>query len=200
MKSRKERGGFPKYLAMVLEELKRGLEPRKLDDRNNKNGIPHDTLYRIIRLLKDSGIIYKGDDGKYYYTWRRGIREFSKENYEIALNHSKQFLIDSVVKGSEIRLSELMKDSPRERIYEKIKVEKLIENKYFIQHLESGYPEIYELYKEWKSLEKSDEKENVYSSLKEKIEFLIKKILHGEPLDGRCDLCPWVIVREVTKK
>jgi len=200
MKSRKERGGFSKYLAVVLEELKRGLEPRKLDDRNNKNGIPHDTLYRIIRLLKDSGIIYKGDDGKYYYTWRRGIREFSKENYEIALNHSKQFLLDSVVKGSEIRLSELMKDPPRERIHEKIKVEKLIENKYFIQHLETGYPEIYELYKKWKSLEESDEKEKAYSLLKERIEFIIEKILHGEPLDGQCDLCPLVIVKEVIKK
>ena len=35
----------------------------------------------------------------------------------------------------------------------------------------------------------SDEKE------KEKIEFLIEKILHGEPLRGYCDLCPLVIVK-----
>ena len=40
-----KREGIRKYLERILEELKNGLEPRKLDKRFSKNGIPHDTLY-----------------------------------------------------------------------------------------------------------------------------------------------------------
>ena len=186
-----KKGGFWEYLPEILEELKDGLEPRKLDKRFNKEGVPHDILYRIIRLFETSGLIYKDVDGRYYYVWRKGIRVFSRDNYRIALNHSKQLLLDSEVEISEARLSNLKS----ERIYRQIKVEKLIENKYFIQHIETGYPEIYELYKNWKNTEKTDEREEAYSLLKDKIRFLIEKIKNGEPLRGYCDLCPMIIVR-----
>jgi len=176
------------YFPCVVREIRKG--PKTVKELMKKCGIPKATAYRMIKALEEAELV-DWERGE-YVKWKSEIREFTPESYEIALNHSKQLLLASEVKVSEVRLSNL----EREKIYKLIKVEKLIENKYFIQHLETGYPEIYELYEEWKN---SDEKEKVYSLLKEKMEFLIEKISHGEPLRGYCDLCPLVIVKEVIR-
>ena len=182
---RKKKRGIREYLPIILKKLKIGLKPKDLDNRFNQDGIPHDTLYEIIKLLDQSEIIYKDDDGRYYYIWKKGIREFSGKNYKIALNHSKRFftqefseklLMECVIQGNSLL---------------KLDDDRLLYDKYFIQHLETGYPEIYEIYRKWLE-NKTDE---VYSELEARINFLLEKILNGEPLRGYCDLCPMVIVK-----
>jgi len=287
-----KKGGIRKYLPVVLEKLKDGLEPKELDkrfrDNRDKSGIPHDTLYEIIKILENSGVIYREEDGKYYFIWRKEIQEFkTKGEYEAKLRHSEQFLKKTLEK-------------------DKIKYwERLISDENFIQHLKTGYPEIYELYMEFRQFEKAIKNEenickklieeelrkfnfevvknideakgkrinytiynllkvyfdrllklgysisisadpsgivkdvtsgyglscdesmareiekivnellkseklrdaynklrelelrkiNVYYNLKSKIEFLMEKIKHGEPLRGYCGLCPHVKIR-----
>ncbi len=115
------------YLEVVLEKLKEGVSWSELDASSGYGDIPKATLSRILNLLKKAEIIYKDEkDGKYYYIWRKGLRVFSKESYRIALDHSKKLL------GSK---------NPRE----------LVENKYFLQHLKSGYPDTYAKYQQWKN-------------------------------------------------
>lgn len=137
--NRRKRGGIRVYLKIILEKLHDGLEPREVDNRMG-GSVPHDTLYTLLRMLKEAGAIYKDEDGKYYYSCRKGIREFSERNYKIALNHSKQILLEA-------------EDAPSESLrgkLEYISYERLIDNEYFLQHLSTGYPEIYKLYQEWK--------------------------------------------------
>jgi len=136
---RRKREGIRAHLKIILEKLHEGLEPKKLDNRMG-GSVPHDTLYTILKILKEAGLIYRDEDGKYYYSYRKGIRAFSEKNYKIALNHSKQILLEA-------------EDAPSESLrgkLEHISYRRLIDNEYFLQHLKTGYPEIYELYQKWK--------------------------------------------------
>ena len=114
-----------------------------MDKRFSKNGIPHDTLYDIIRLLERVGIIYKNeDDGKYYYIWTRYFQYFENwHEYQIKLKHSEN-LINEVEKR--------IKRSPGEAYgtTEIVRERHLSLNNDFVDHLKTGYPKIYELYED----------------------------------------------------
>ncbi|MCD6502876.1 MAG: hypothetical protein J7K58_01380 [Euryarchaeota archaeon] len=124
------RSSILEYLKTILKELDKGFKPKDLDNRFNGH-IPHDTLYRILNVLKEADLVYVDKKGRYQYKWKKGIREYSKKNYEIAMNHSKLLL-------------------------ESKNLEELVENEHFLKHLKTGYPDIYELYMNWKNA-----KENV---------------------------------------
>jgi len=135
MKSeRRVRRSIYYYLEIVLDKLKDGVSWSDLDASSGRGEVPKATLSRILNLLKRVGIIYKDEkDGKYYYIWRKSIRVLSKERYEIALNHSK-------------------------KLVESKNPEKLVESKYFLEHLETGYPNIYDMYTQWEKAKEDLEK------------------------------------------
>jgi len=279
--------GIRKYLPEILRRLHDGLDPAELDDRLNERGIPHTTLYDILRILEDSGVIYK-DGGKYHLICRKEIQEFrTREEYRIRMKHSK-ILIEEVKKA----LRDAERSSDSRRAIRKIDL-KFNEN--FLEHLKE-YHEIHGLLMEFESLEKElrrkeddfiellrerlkqrgldrevmrwkairiildhlrgrwigldsrvelfidgeylrdkttklslssarasakkledamnsiitsneirrayeelmdleAERDEIYHNLKAKLELLIDKVNHGEPLRGLCDLCPRVKIR-----
>ncbi|MDI3502850.1 MAG: hypothetical protein PWR09_975 [Archaeoglobi archaeon] len=284
----KGKRGIRKYLPEVLRRLHNGLDPAELDDRFNEKGIPHTTLYDILRMLEDSGIIYK-DGAKYRLVCRKEIQEFrTREEYLIRMEHSRS-LIEEVANA--LRESEKSSDHPR--VIRRIEL-KLSEN--FLEHLKE-YPDVYGLLGRFESLEEEikkkeesfiellrgkikkmdlreeimmenaintillhlrerrigldsrvtlfvdgeylrdeitklslssskssmkriedamnsiiadseikgayeelmrleDERDESYHELRGKLEFLISKVKHGEPLKGVCKLCPRVKIRE----
>ena len=120
----------------IVKEIKKGAKTVK--ELKERCGASKSTVYRIIKALEKAGLVEwkKGE----YVKWKSEIQAFeSKENYEIALNHSKRILIDALGrKNKEIEIEDC---------------EKLLYNEQFIQHLKTGYPSIYNLYEKFKELE-----------------------------------------------
>jgi len=151
-----ERGkkGIRKHLRTFLEKLKEGLSPGLVRDRL----IPHDTLNWLINLFREEGLIYKDRDGRYYFIWKREREELLKEyqefktaeEYKVKLVHSKDL----------IRRRPSTLKTPKS------------ENKYLLQHLETGYPDIYNLYEEWKGI--YEEIERVEEGFKAKVNEVAK--------------------------
>jgi|GEM_PF-3451168 Fe2+ or Zn2+ uptake regulation protein len=136
--------GIRKYLPEILRRLHDGLDPAELDDRLNERGIPHTTLYDILRILEESGVIYK-DGEKYRLICRKEIQEFrTREEYKIRMKHSS-ILAEEVKKV----LREAERSSDSRRAIRKINL-KLNEN--FLEHLKE-YHAIYDLLMEFESLE-----------------------------------------------
>lgn len=161
-KGRKKRG-IRKYLPKILKELKEGLEPGKLDDRKGGQ-VPHATLYEIIGLLMEANMIYK-EEGIYYYYWRKEFQEFDDSiEYETKLKHSEKLLVGDVniVNRDEIKIS----------------TRKTFSYEYLIEHLKTGYPEIYEIYKKLSEIKSEREKierlfsEEIRKKFGEKFEFI----------------------------
>jgi hypothetical protein len=116
------------YLVRVVKELrKKPSRPSELE-----KAIPHKQLYRVLIALKKAGLIAKGDNGKYMWVedWQKFL---DGKGYEIKLNHSK----------------ELLKPFIKRENYSSSSIEAYMRDKHIIQHLESGYPEVYVKYKKW---------------------------------------------------
>jgi hypothetical protein len=94
--------------------------------------IPHKSLYRAIDCLKAIGVIRKGDDGM--YEWVESWQVFLEgEGYRLKLNHSKELL----------KRSEFTDITDWD-----------LSDEHLVQHLQSGYPEIYREYEVWQESEK----------------------------------------------
>jgi hypothetical protein len=64
-------------------------------------------------------------------------------------------------------------------------------DRYFLQHIETGYPEISELVEKWKSLSNhKKEMQDIGNLIVEKINTIIDGVDLGTPLLGHCDCCP----------
>ncbi|MEM1582851.1 MAG: hypothetical protein QXK89_10170 [Candidatus Bathyarchaeia archaeon] len=117
--------------------------------------ISHKTLYRCLSCLEGMGLIHKRDeDGRYEVI--REWQEFKNESeYRVKLEHSRLLLgrIIDYVKGEELRATSLMGDYV---------------NEYLIQHIKSGYPDIYEQYCDWMKKEDLLKKKRKYFKKKVK--------------------------------
>lgn len=162
-------------LVKIYHKIKeRSLTPAELE---KELSISHKTLYRCLSCLEGMGLIHKRDeDGRYEVV--REWQEFKNESeYRVKLEHSRMLLgrIIDYVKGEESLLAPSMSDYV---------------NEYLLQHIKSGYPDIYEQYCDW--MEKNDEKhrDEAYFNYRKSVEWLALKVIHGEPLKGVCDICP----------
>uniref|UniRef100_A0A7C4WE35 Uncharacterized protein n=1 Tax=Geoglobus ahangari TaxID=113653 RepID=A0A7C4WE35_9EURY len=151
---------------LTSHELKRGL--KKFSEKS---------FYRALNCLKGLGLIREREDGKYELIERWQIF-LDEEGYKIKLEHSKELL------RRFIEQSDLLPPSESD-----------FRNEYLLQHLKSGYPEIYSKYEEW---QKNEEK-TYYYIYKEEIEKLALKVKHGEPLKGYCELCPRVEIKKLAE-
>jgi len=162
-----KKGGVRAYLKAILVELNKGLQPVRVGNDVIVGDIrmPKSTFYELIDLLEEVGLIYK-EDGKYYWRWKKEYQEFKTlEEYKVRLEHSKELFKECYIPPFS---SELI--PPR------------FEDENLLQHLKTGYPDIYE------------ERNKCYSSYCEKVESIALKVKHGEPLKGWCNLCPKITI------
>jgi hypothetical protein len=135
------------------------------------------SFYRALNCLKGLDLIREREDGKYELI--EGIERwqiFLDENgYKIKLEHSRVLLRPFIEPLA---------------FYTFESIQKKYSDEYLLQHLESGYPDIYAQYEEW---QKGNEK--AYFEYEKKIEELLMKVKHGEPLKGYCELCPRVEIK-----
>lgn len=97
-------------------------------------GIPEKTLQRILQeYLIFWGLVQKHEDG--YYSWYERKREFSKSEYELALQHSKAIIFGNktMLGISKYTIDSLVNAYVMDR-------EEVTE---FFSHLKTGYPQIY---------------------------------------------------------
>ncbi|RLI74302.1 hypothetical protein DRP04_14835 [Archaeoglobales archaeon] len=159
----RRKGGIRIYLKGVFERLNAGLLPSEVKD------VPKSTLYDLLNLLKECRLVYEDEDGKYYFAWRKERKEieekwkkereeilnrffypFAPQDYERKLEHCKnlfeiegKFVLDSPA-GIESFVWRMLEEEKEEL--------RSSPRKYFLQHIKSGYPEIYKLYERWKEL------------------------------------------------
>ncbi len=144
----------------IVKEIKKGAKTVK--ELEERCGASKSTVYRIIKALEKAGLVEwkKGE----YVKWKSEIQAFeSKENYEIALNHSKRLFLEA----EDVELESLKGE------LKYINYKKLLENKYFINHLKTGYPEIFELYEEWKKIK--DDSENKFKEFLDEVRKKVKE-------------------------
>jgi hypothetical protein len=151
--SEKRIKGHVKQLKFILERLHEGINPADYRrGRGEEEIIPHSTLSDYLNLLKETGTAYEDEkEGKWYYAWKKKEEALRKEyqeykteaEYQAKLKHSKDLLEKVIVKPTGSHPSpELNENSPY--------------LSYFLQHLESGYPELHKYYIERKELESKE--------------------------------------------
>jgi hypothetical protein len=150
MSEKRERKGMRGYLPQILKLLHEGLLPAAIERRGDEKkgeGIPHSTLHEILGILEKEKVIYKDHpSGKWYYTWKKEkedlIREYQNyenmDEYLAKLQHSKELLgpaIDKARGDHNLAVASLIYGEYME---------------YFLQHLEEGYHDVFELFNQWK--------------------------------------------------
>lgn len=142
-KKRYRRKGSREYYKIIFERLHKGI--RSSDYRKAKSEeeeIPHTTLDELLIILKEAGIAdLDKQDGKWYYTWKKEKEELLKEyqeyknvdEYLVKLNHSKNLLknVKSTIDPGGFSTKEAFNFMGSDDFI------------YFLQHMKTGYPEVY---------------------------------------------------------
>lgn len=156
--------GWKNRLKFVFERLNKGLRPadfRREEERDEV--IPHATLQEYLDFLHDSGIAYPDEkNGIWYYTWKKEKEELMRQYDEYAnvdefqakLNHSEKLIV--MLKEKSYEGVESLRLSEGGHIMSLIRHSKSFDK--FLQHLQTGYPDVFNLYQKWDKLEvkKSD--------------------------------------------
>lgn len=162
--SEKQRGGIRKCLPVVLEELKKGIDIGALRD---KGDCRHDTLYVIRDILSGAKLIFE-EGGKWYYTCKKEKEELLKDyqefknmdEYSVKRDHSKAILKKAIQDNGSTDFN----------IYRFVSS---ADFKYFLKHLETGYPDIYNM---WIIMENNEpEMEEKYLLLEEELRKIAKE-------------------------
>ena len=137
--------GTLRYLVEVAKRLRE--KPMRPSELESELKVSHKTLYRVVSCLEAIGVVRKMDDGRlgWFEDWQVFL---DGEGYMVKLNHSRELLKPliemprsefTLIRGWDLRA------------------------KYLIQHLQSGYPEVYREYEEWLKCEKNyDEKRKMF--------------------------------------
>lgn len=122
---------------MILEALKKGMDIEALRDTEE---CKHDTLYALKDILHDAKLIFE-EGGKWFYTWEKEKEELLKEyqefknvdEYLVKLNHSKNLLknVKSTIEPRGFSTEEAIKFIGNDDFI------------YFLQHIKTGYPDVY---------------------------------------------------------
>ena len=141
---------WQRNLAQTVKAIKK--QPQTIEDLEDK-GIKRREAYRCLEVLKDIDLI---EESKGEYIWKSGLEEFNDgAEYKIKLKHCKNLARPAIKKES----NKFNVDMDKFRDHYNFD--------YFIQHLRTGYPDIYKL---WKRVEKDDSDfEKVFSVLYQKI-------------------------------
>lgn len=157
-------------LVKVKKELENG--PAEAVKLEKTLKIPHKSLYRVLNCLNQLGVARKGSNGKWVLV--RDWQVFKNgHEYYVRLQHSTELLKELV--------------SPSELVSPYTQ-ESLKENTYVLSHLKTGYPPIYEMYKDWKEAEVPCEE--AIKSFRESVRKLteekgFKISEHGEEVDRK---------------
>lgn len=188
--------GWKQGLQFIFERLDEGLRPADFRREEEEELIPHSTLHIYLNWLKTVRVAYKDErDGKWYFTCKKEKEKLVQQyqqfaNYDEfkAMHEHSVMLIErlrnATINNVDFRLFDVGKRDLRVGL-DFIKYSEYFEN--FRQHLESGYPQVYELYnKNLKEVEAETVKIN--EAFQEKIEkyasqngFEIKKIEDMQP-------------------
>ena len=122
---------WQEVISKIIEILREGPKyPDEIIERLHKKKKKRDkTVERALNTLIESGLVKKGDDGRYYFVSEREKIE-SLEEYLAKWMHSLR-LIEGYLKTGELRY--------------------LLTNQYFRRHLETGYPDIMQQLIDWDS-------------------------------------------------
>lgn len=138
-----KKGPYPKevwtkLLPDVVAILKKGPKQRgALIEEAKGKGYRDKTVDRMLKSLKDAALIEKREDGR--YEWIKEYQEYkTMDEYQAKLQHAKD-LLGSGIDSMRIDNHKLTIVSP---IYGK-------DSMYFLQHLNTGYQDVYKLYNDW---------------------------------------------------
>jgi len=108
-------------------------------------GIPERSLSRILKeYLSPWGLALKGEKGKWH--WFEFIRKFENKNdYELALNHSKRLVLSSPTDNLRYDAMEPFLAIDTLLYLEKLEGIKNIDDVSFLRHLKTGYSDTYQL-------------------------------------------------------
>ena len=153
------RGRPPKleYYGKVIQILREG--PKTWSELQKQTNIPERTLTNILNTLNDWGLARKLDDGRWaLYTYERVYRSF--EEWKQAILHSEKLIsaINTLIfelRGGFVLLDKNAINMKKPKLYHEI-IETLETPsrtdyeivKLFLQHLKSGYPEIFKSFVE----------------------------------------------------
>lgn len=198
----RKKGGFRNYLKAVLDKLSEGFYFSQLDDRNVKNGIPHTTLSEILNLLSESNIIYKDENGRYHYYWEKERKEimnkffhpYTQEDYDKKLNHCRM-LFEVRKPADSLETEKIINEMHDARIKEEKSSDpigwqtvwspRLSDRLCLIQHLYSGYPQIYRVFNRWSRTKQISDKgfEKFQDEVKRKAEEEYGFKVYKEPVE-----------------
>jgi len=120
------------YLVKVARKLKEG--PKTSSELKSELKISAKSLYRVLSCLEAIGVVSEGVDGKYRFEgWQVFLDE---EQYGVKLDHSRKLLRPYIRKD----LTEPIPDAISDEA---------LHDRNIVQHLESGYPEIYIYHVKW---------------------------------------------------
>jgi len=163
LKEKSKRGIFsfeviddPAFIGVLIQVTSKG----RVNIYLPKGAPKEEVVEKTLKLLKEA------NQAPIKVLSRKESREFmTLEEYKVRLEHSRELFKECYIPPFS---SELI--PPR------------FEDKNLLQHLKTGYPDIYE------------ERNKCYSSYCEKVESIALKVKHGEPLKGWCNLCPKITI------
>lgn len=203
-------------LKMVLDLIKE--QPRRFTELE-KLGIPKKTLERALKELEKLGVIYKDEeDGRWswFLRQRKTTEKYKEHINEVTLGFE---LLTLDLKDPSYYLTSYNlvyedEETPYEKQLLKMPYWKYLSLKNFaLEHLKTGYPKVYEIYKNYvKSMEdffKQKDKykklyekisefyddplikhlENLHSSFHREIGIIISKTKFRGKLKGYCEVC-----------
>ena len=178
------------YIKKVIEALREG--PKTWTELKNL-GIPEKTLQRALQdYLMYWGLVRKNQR---HYFWYEDIQVFNSDReYQLAIEHSRKLIpgLEGIILEFQSKLFKALDFLYRTDEY----AEKMRLKDFAKQHLKTGYPQIYKKLTTLKQPLNKQEKTELFKEVAGEIEMIKLKVVVGEPLKGRCQLCPKVRVRE----
>jgi hypothetical protein len=143
----RKKAGIRTCLRAILRGLSAGLKAERIDKDTVKIGdliLPKTSFYELLGIFKDEKVVYEAN-GLYYWIWKKEREELLKDyqeyknrdEYEVKLKHSKELLNPQL--PTELTPRELLGRS-------NVIVSLTGYEQYVLQHLKTGYPEVYEKY------------------------------------------------------
>ena len=136
----------PDPLRYIVAILKKGPKKREaIIAEVKKLGFhgSYKTIDRRLKALREAELLKGSDDGT--YEWIKEYQEFNSGEYEKKLEHSKELMGILTKNGNFIDT-------------ESIRSSDYFDN--FRQHLETGYQDVFTLYREWEKLEEEKKRRN----------------------------------------
>ncbi len=159
---------WQRLLKVVVDALKRGPKKREaIIEEAEAGGFKksYKTVDRVLRALKDAKLIDESEDG--IYKLIKDYQEFRSDEYQIRLEHSKQL-------KEQFKKSLKSQETFDMKLHSLNAIQKSEYFENFLQHLEDGYNDTFNLFKKWEEIKAEKDKKN------EKFTNEIKKIASKE--------------------